>query len=334
MDLSGAALNRTNLSYSNFGRSKLRHANLSGTNLSHADFGRVDLSHADLSSSSLNNAYFRFADFHHANLSNADLRHADFMLTNLTYTNFTGANLTGTNFVKAKLFGTIFVNVKLSEIKGLETVFHQGPSEISLTTLYLCQGKLPEVFLRGCGLKDWEIESAKLYELDLRNSEINDTIYKIYDVRAHQAIQINSLFISYSHTDSLFVDEIEKHLDEKGIRFWRDVHDATAGRLENQIERAIRLNPIVLVVLSADSVKSDWVQHEVRLARRQEINTNRDVLCPIALDDRWKSCHWPDRLREQIMEYNILDFSNWNNKDEFRQMFGRLLEGLDVFYKS
>ena len=94
----------------------------------------------------------------------------------------------------------------------------------------------------------------------------------------------------------------ERYLNQQGIRFWRDIHHATSGRLERQIDRAIRLNPTVLLVLSKHSVESDWVQHEARLARKLEIETKRDVLCPVALDDSWKNYHWPERLREQIME--------------------------------
>ena len=119
----------------------------------------------------------------------------------------------------------------------------------------------------------------------------------------------------------------------RGVRFWRDVHCVTSGRLETQVDRAIRLNPTVLLVLSTHSVKSDWVEHEARLARKLEIETGRDVLCPVALDESWKTCHWPERLREQIMEYNILDFSAWEDEDQFRRMFGRLIDGLDMFYK-
>jgi hypothetical protein len=144
---------------------------------------------------------------------------------------------------------------------------------------------------------------------------------------------ISPLFISYAHKDSPFVDELEKYLNNKGIRFWRDVHHATAGRLEKQIDRAIRLNPTMLLVLSSHSVESDWVQHEARLARKLELETKRDVLCPVALDDSWKDCGWPERLREQIMEYNILDFSGWENEDALQRTFGRLLDGLDLFYK-
>ena len=152
-------------------------------------------------------------------------------------------------------------------------------------------------------------------------------------MRAHQAIQISPLFISYSHADASFVNKLEKFLNGRGIRFWRDVHHATAGRLERQIDRAIRLNPTVLLVLSEHSVQSDWVQHEARLARKLEVETKRDVLCLVALDGSWKDCNWPERLREQIMEYNILDFSGWEDEDNLRRMFSRLLDGLDLFYK-
>jgi len=153
-------------------------------------------------------------------------------------------------------------------------------------------------------------------------------------LREHQAIQINPLFISYSHKDSAFVDAIENRLDLKGIRFWRDIHDASAGRLEKVVDRAMRQNPTVLLVLSENSVKSDWVEHKARSAHELEKELKRDVLCPVALDGAWKDCPWPVRLREQIMEYNILDFSNWKDEAEFTRKFGKLVEGLDLFYKE
>lgn len=139
--------------------------------------------------------------------------------------------------------------------------------------------------------------------------------------------------VSYSHNDGLFVDAIESKLINAGIRFWRDIHHGTAGRLEKQIDQAIHLNDVVLLNLSKHSTNSDWVEHEVRKAREKEKQTGKDALCPVALDDSWKTCRWPGRLREQIMEYNILDFSNWQDTNYFQKMFGRLLEGLNLFYK-
>ena len=182
-------------------------------------------------------------------------------------------------------------------------------------------------------MSDWEIESAKLYNPDLSNEEINNIQYRIHDLRVSRAFQINPLFISYSHSDTAFVDVLDKRLTGAGVRFWRDIHHAKAGRLEKQIDQAIHLNDVVLLVLSEHSTNSDWVQHEVRKARKKEKETGKDALCPVALDDSWKTCRWPERLREQIEEYNILDFSNWTDDDYLQKMFGKLLEGLDVFYK-
>ena len=42
---------------------------------------------------------------------------------------------------------------------------------------------------------------------------------------------------------------------------------------------------------------------------------------------------WPARLREQIMEYNILDFSDWRDDTVFNQMMAKLIGGLDTFYQ-
>lgn len=100
------------------------------------------------------------------------------------------------------------------------------------------------------------------------------------------------------------------------------------------VDRAIRQNPIVLLILSEHSAKSDWVEHEARTTRELTKELGRDVLCPVALDDAWKDCKWPARLHEQIMEYHILDFSKWKDEDEFGKMFRKLIEGLDLFYKE
>jgi len=183
-------------------------------------------------------------------------------------------------------------------------------------------------------LSDADIEYAKLSNTELSNEEINMVLYKIYDLRATQAIQISPLFISYSHADSEFVDRLEKDLNKRGIRFWRDVHKAIAGRLEKQIDRAIRQNPTVLLILSEHSIKSDWVEHEVRTARELQQEMGRDVLCPVALDNSWKSSPWPKRVMEQIMEYNVLDFSAWEDDSKFEHMFRKLIDGLELFYKG
>ena len=53
---------------------------------------------------------------------------------------------------------TIFADVNLSDVKGLETVVHHGPSSVGIETIYRSQGKIPEAFLRGAGVPEDFIE--------------------------------------------------------------------------------------------------------------------------------------------------------------------------------
>ena len=311
----------------------LSYANLIGADFTSADLRGANLSYASLIGADLTSANLIDANLRSASLSRADLSHADLRSTSLSYTNLSDAKLQAANLAGAEIVWSIFADNDLSAILGLELVLHRGPATIGVDTLVKSKGQIPESFLRGCGLSDWQLEEAKLYNPDLSNEQINDIQYRIHDLRVRRAFQINPLFISYSHADSIFVDTIESHLINQGIRFWRDIHDAKAGKLERQIDAAIHLNDVVLLVLSKDSTNSDWVEHEVRKAREKEKQSGKDALCPVALDDSWKTCRWPERLREQIMEYNILDFANWHDASHFQTMFNRLLEGLNLFYK-
>ena len=225
------------------------------------------------------------------------------------------------------------LDADLSQAEGLTEVRHGGPSRTILAGLPRSEGRsLPASFLAGCGVADWEIELAKLHDPsvpDELGQEITNTAFQL---RFSGPIQISPLFISYSHADAEFVESLEPKLNKRGIRFWRDVHDATAGPLEDIVKRAMRSNPTVLLILSEDSVESDWVELEVESARRLAKELRRHVICPIALDDAWKECNWPERLRLQVEKYNILNFSGWRDESTFDSMFVRLVDGLKIFF--
>ncbi len=351
-DLTSSNLASTNFTHANLTRadlahSNLTHANLTYADLTHANFTHANLTHALLSSAKLTSAKFaqanlnkadlQPADLTHANLTRADLTHANLAHANLTHANLasadlTSAKLTQANLDTAELRATGFSALDLSEVVGLEKVMHVGPSNISTSTLERSKGRIPTAFLRGCGLSDWEVESAKLYNPDLTEFERIDITYRVAQILGETPININPLFISYKREDSDFVDALGKSLDGKRVRYWRDIHDMKAGRIEKQVDRAMRLNPTVLLVLSEKSVESDWVEWEAKKARKLEKELDRDVLCPLSLDDSWKTCKWPERLREQIMEYQILDFSRWQEPTEFQQWFQKLIDGLGLFY--
>ncbi len=321
-------------------------------NLVEADLLRANLGGAMLSGANLRDANLQGTGLQGANLFNAILTGAHLEEANLFCTVLVGSQLKDACLDRAHLAGTyigssnieslslrgtivqsvVFSNLDLSQAQGLEEIEHHGPSTIGIDTFQRSGDSLPDAFLRGCGLSDWEIEVAKLYRPHLSQEQRTTLLYQIDCLQGGQPIQFNPLFVSYSHADKAFVEQLEPQFDERGIRYWRDVRDLKAGRMETQIDRAIRLNPTVLLVLSERSVESDWVEWEVTKARKLEKELRRDVLCPVALDDAWKTCPWEGPLRRQVEKYHILDFSEWRDIEAFSRQFQKLIDGLGLFY--
>jgi uncharacterized protein YjbI with pentapeptide repeats len=227
--LSGADLSEANLSHANLIGAKLSRANLSGADLYEADLSQADLSEANLSHANLSGALLSQADLSETNLSHANLSGAFISRANLSHANLSHANLSGTILSHAELFYTTIVDVDLSLASGLESVDHRGPSSIGIDTLVLSKGNIPPAFLRGCGLQDWLIEAAPLFQENLTTAEVNDILYRVFPLRSGQAFQFYSCFISYSHADKPFARRLYDTLQGRGIRCWLDQRQLLPG---------------------------------------------------------------------------------------------------------
>jgi hypothetical protein len=344
-DLRGANLLEAQLHSVDLSLAILEEADLTKVDATRADFSDVILTKANLSLAALTDADLSNADLRGANLSDVLLGWANLRGADLSEANLRGADLTGTNLSEALLratafdsaFGarTVWAAVDLSDARGLDTVRHFGPSEVGVQTLKRSRGRIPAEFLKGCGLADWEVEQAKLYDPDLTPTAfrmIQDEARRLY---IKSPIKVPDLFISYSHGDAGFVDALEGKLDEKGIRYWRDTKDATAGRMDKVIELGMSSTPAVLLLLSEHSVTSDWVEFEVDKAVQLSKKLGRDVLCPVALDRAWlESDRFSGNLRTQIKKYNVLDFSQWPDEQMFSTQFRKLVDGLGIHYRG
>jgi TIR domain/Pentapeptide repeats (8 copies) len=267
------------------------------------------LSKADLSGADLRKANLGLADLGGANLLNADLRGAEFLVANLHV-----ANLTGADFGEAWAWGTQFDDVDLSVAKSLETVKHFGPSSIGIDTIYKSHGKIPEAFLRGCGVPD-------------------DVIAYIGSMIG-RPIEYHSCFISHLSEDQEFAERLHADLQGKGVRCWFAPQDMHGGRTINeQIDEAIRKYDRLLLILSEESMKSDWVRTEIAKARRREKEDKR-VLFPVRLVsyETMQSWEYIDSsgkdLAEEIRQYFIPDFSKWKEHDSYQAALGRLVGDL------
>lgn len=80
--------------------------------------------------------------------------------------------------------------------------------------------------------------------------------------------QTGHIFISYSRRDEVVMRRIVKYLREQGINAWVDNEKLVPGTpiWEYEIEKAIRGAFAIVVVLSPDAKKSEWVLREITLA--------------------------------------------------------------------
>ena len=151
-----------------------------------------------------------------------------------------------------------------------------------------------------------------------------------------EPIQYQSCFISYSTKDDEFARRLYDKMRGNKLRVWFAPEDMQGGKkLYEQIERAIQVNDRLLLVLSENSMDSEWVKTEIRRARKVEIAEQRQKLFPIRLVGfdhirDWK-CFDADigkDLAVEIREYHIPDFSNWKDHDAFEAAFADLLRDL------
>jgi hypothetical protein len=324
----------------------LSRANLAGVDLKNADLASANLWQAKLLRADLRRAYLSGANLRNANLESADLRNADLALTNLRETylveaNLRKANLTESNLTETYLqnsdltdsyFGdTLLGKVDLRSVIGLEFVVHYGPSTIGTNTIQRSWGEIPIQFLRGCGLSDLEIEFAKLAAPNLSEKEITDITYKIHDLRAEGiAVQYYSAFISYSSKDKDFAQKLYNELQNKGVRCWFAPEDIKIGdKIRPRIDQEIRLRDKLLVILSENSVRSEWVGDEVEAALEEESASGRLVLFPIRLDDAVIETRddWAAKIKRRR---HIGNFSNWKDEGSYQKAFERLLRDLKV----
>jgi len=292
----------------------LQLANLGSASLIGANFNQAILMFANLNGAGLGGANLSGAALIGANLSMADLSAADLRGTMLTRANLRLANLRGADFAGAFASHTQFDDVDLSAAKGLETVVHSAPSTIGIDTIYKSRGKIPEVFLRGCGVPEQFI------------TYIGSMVGR--------PIEYYSCFISYSTRDQEFAERLHADLQAKGVRCWFAPHDIKGGwKIHEQIDEAIRLHDKLLLILSEDSMSSEWVKTEIAKARKREKEDKR-VLFPVRLVsyEAMQSWEYIDSsgkdLAEEIRQYFIPDFSRWKVHDSYQAAFGRLVGDL------
>ncbi|MBI4799069.1 MAG: toll/interleukin-1 receptor domain-containing protein [Desulfarculus sp.] len=281
---------------------------LNWVDLGGADLTGVALDGANLGGANLLGANLGEANLLRATLGEADLRWATLGGADLRWANLIEANLAGADMAKAILGHTSLGNLDLSQVKGLESVRHAGPSTIGIDTIYKSGGNIPEVFLRGCGVPEEFIEYIPSF--------------------VNKAIEYYSLFISYSSKDDGFARRLHADLQAQGVRCWFAPHDLRIGDpFRDRIDESIRVYDKLLIILSQNSIFSNWVEKEVETAFEKEQRKGKLVLFPIRLDEEVIATNkaWAADIRRAR---HIGDFTRWKEHDAYQAALARLLRDL------
>ena len=299
-DRSKSEVHVRNCSQMNLCGAMLRNANLSDANFWFADLKGANLVGADL---------------RRASLTDADLTNADLSEACMSGVNLASANLNGTNFHGASVWSTVFAGNDLSRARGLDATRHYGPSFLSIDTIYKSMGKIPEVFLRGCGVPE------------------NFIKYMRSPIDSAQPIQFYTCFISQTEKDVAFVERLHNELQAAGVRCWWWKENAKWGKsLIGSVDEAIKVYDKVIVVCSKHSLKSPAVIREIERALQKEDDHVRagnpgEVLFPIRLDDHLFKT-WQHPRKPDVLAKNVGDFRQWKAPAAYQTALKRLIRDL------
>jgi hypothetical protein len=132
-----------------------------------------------------------------------------------------------------------------------------------------------------------------------------------------------TIFLSHNVTDKAFVRLLALHLTQAGAGVWLDDAEIKVGEsLIGKIESGLVNSDYLGVVLSPDSVSSNWVQTELRAVLIQEITSGGPVkVLPIY----YRDCEMPLFLRDKL----YVDF----RKGSYRKALMKLLNAMGLNYE-
>lgn len=104
------------------------------------------------------------------------------------------------------------------------------------------------------------------------------------------------VFLCHSSSDKLFVDRLASDLEKVNIGVWYDKWEIKVGdSLIEKIQEGLNNNDYLVIILSPESVISEWVKRELNSALMKEIKEKKVVVLPCLISN----CSMPVFLSEK-----------------------------------
>ncbi|MCW2276862.1 pentapeptide repeat-containing protein [Heliophilum fasciatum] len=264
VDLRGADLVGTDLREADLSRANLSGADLIGSNLSGANLGGADLCQATLIGADLSLADFSGADLRGADLSGADLR-----WLNLSRANLQGANLGGADLRGANLNGTNLSEANLRRADLREANVHNSS---------LIKTKFTNANLSGCkihGISLWKTEireSTEQFDLivsgdgaqkivvdNLEVAQLIDLLINSYTLRTvidHLAAKVVLILGHFTPERKAVLEAFRAEIRKKNyIPVWVDCEKPALLQGTQTVETLARLSRLII----ADATEAQGV---------------------------------------------------------------------------
>ncbi len=148
--------------------------------------------------------------------------------------------------------------------------------------------------------------------------------------------RFQTVFISHSHKDHEFVARLNIALRERGVRTWFSPEEILPGtKLSESIFNAIDSFDRLIVVLSQNSMTSQWVNSELHRAFTRQRMEGRNILFPISIVPHEQLRNWSlfdadsgKDLAVELREFLIPSITNWKDDRVFGQFVDLVAKGL------
>jgi hypothetical protein len=176
---------------------------------------------------------------------------------------------------------------------------------------------------------NWPTEAPLLSHRDSAAPPLSD-ILDLLPTYEEQEVPKSSrgCFLSYSTSNADFVGKLYKDLMRARIPCWWAPESMSPGdQLREAFQSAIQTHHAFLLILSSESLHSDWVKSEVETALEREREQYVNIIRPLTLDaDIFKTgVAWAAHLRRTR---HIADFSRWREKSWYTAALKKLISML------
>ncbi len=135
---------------------------------------------------------------------------------------------------------------------------------------------------------------------------------------------MSSIFLSHNYADKPFARRLAKDLERLDIEVWLDEAEIKIGdSLIEKIREGIDQMEYLGVILTKNSIDSEWVKKEIDIAMNQEIAGKKVKILPILLEN----CELPGFLVGKL-------YADFRLKDDYQQEFKKIASRLGVKFES